>query len=153
MKDATEEFILGADIAPLSHPELSATNFWSSGPSVDALESFARLKSTDFRFPHFEAGFTYSVCSRFPCCVFHICNFDICHETQQAVATPYRRRQNVWTTILVRKEQSEPIFLQNILARYFKATIKLFPAPSVTSGATRDLSPRPIHVVAAPQLA
>ena len=34
-------------------------------------------------------------CSRFPCCVFHICNFDICHETQQAVATPYRWRQNV----------------------------------------------------------
>ena len=29
--------------------------------------------------------------SRFPCCVFHICDFDICHETQQAVATPYRR--------------------------------------------------------------
>ena len=27
----------------------------------------------------------------FPAVFFHICDFDICHETQQAVATPYRR--------------------------------------------------------------
>ena len=29
-----------------------------------------------------EGAFVASTPSRFPCCVFHICNFDICHETQ-----------------------------------------------------------------------
>ena len=31
------------------------------------------------------------VLADFPAVFFHICGFDICHETQQAVATPYRR--------------------------------------------------------------
>ena len=57
----------------------------------------ARHNSKDGQSTIARVGWNWGVCppppSRFPCCVFHICSFDICHETQQAVATPYRRRQ------------------------------------------------------------
>ena len=40
------------------------------------------------------------VVAYFPAVFFHICNFDICHEIQHAVVTPYRAYQNDCSSFL-----------------------------------------------------
>ena len=79
----------------------------------------------------------------FPAVFFHICNFDICHEIQHAVVTPYRTYQNYcslfsgWNSHSgklsfpalrspikeVKKRKSTRIWLQNQWAGFQKAGV------------------------------
>ena len=70
---------------------------------------------------------------------FHICNFDICNEIQQAVATPYRPGKIFEPPFRLNMTNLSQIFLQNNLALYILSNKNFFLPSLVTYRAVRDL--------------
>ena len=70
---------------------------------------------------------------------FHICNFDICNEIQQAVATPYRPGKIFEPPFRLDMTNLSQIFLQNNLALYILSNKNFFLPSLVTYRAVRDL--------------
>ena len=75
----------------------------------------------------------------FPAVFFHICNFDICNEIQQAVATPYRPGKIFEPPFRLNMTNLSQIFLQNNLALYILSNKNFFLPSLVTYRAVRDL--------------